>query len=82
MRKLETHGRIRGISMCLIFVNRGGIKWIEYPNNGVVRRLGNRDDWKRERDKRMRDSLSSPPIFKECIPFDGTVPALEDIGYS
>ena len=30
----------------------------------------------------MRDSLSSPPIFKEGIPFDGTVPELEDIGFT
>ena len=64
------------------FCKSSGIKWIEYPNNGVVRRLGNRDGWKRERDKRMRDSLSSPPIFKEGIPFDGIVPELEDIGFT
>ena len=62
------------------FCKSRGINWIEYPNNGVVRRLGNRDVWKRERDKRMRDSLSSPPIFKEAIHFDGLVPRLEDIG--
>ena len=30
----------------------------------------------------MRDSLSSPPIFKEGIPFDGIVPELEDIGFT
>ena len=56
------------------------ISWIEYPNNGVVRRLGDRDGWKKERDARMRSPLSDPPIFKETIPYKEKIPDMADIG--
>ena len=58
-----------------------GIEWREYPHNGVVRRLGNRDDWKRRRDKRMREPLSDAPLFSEGIQFAGKIPRLEDLGF-
>lgn len=58
-----------------------GIEWREYPHNGVVRRLGNRDDWKRRRDKRMREPLSDAPLFLEGIQFAGKIPRLEDLGF-
>tara|TARA_B100000575_G_scaffold63222_1_gene48280 strand:- start:4961 stop:6493 length:1533 start_codon:yes stop_codon:yes gene_type:complete len=56
------------------------IEWLEYPHNGVVRRLGSRDDWKRHRDKRMRESLSDAPLFSKSVPFNGPIPRLEDLG--
>ncbi len=55
------------------------ILWIEYPNNGVIRRLKNRDGWKKRRDERMRMSLSDPPIFKHTIPFNRKIPEIEDL---
>ena len=58
-----------------------GIKWIEFPNNGIIRRLPDRDIWKRERDKRMRQALSDAPVFTKSVPFEGVIPRLSDIGY-
>ena len=58
-----------------------GIEWAEYPHNGVVRRLGTRDEWKRRRDKRMREPLSDAPFFSEGIQFGGEIPQLEDLGF-
>ena len=57
------------------------IPWEEYPNNGVVRRLKNRDFWKRERDSRMRIPLNEPPLFSNCVLFDGNIPRIEDLGF-
>ena len=56
------------------------IQWDEYPNNGVVRRLKNRDFWKRERDSRMRIPLNEPPLFSNCVLFNGNIPRMEDLG--
>ncbi|MBV22985.1 MAG: hypothetical protein CMA53_02665, partial [Euryarchaeota archaeon] len=43
------------------------IIWDEYPNNGVIRKLKNRDFWKRERDSRMRIPINEPPLFSNGI---------------
>ncbi len=58
-----------------------GIEWLEWPHNGVVRRLKSRDDWKRHRDKRMRGALSDPPFFANNIPFNGPIPSLDELGF-
>tara|TARA_B100001113_G_scaffold236315_1_gene194314 strand:+ start:9580 stop:11097 length:1518 start_codon:yes stop_codon:yes gene_type:complete len=54
-----------------------GIEWIEYPTNGVIRKLSDRDLWKRKRDSRMRENLYQPPIISDCIDFQGDVPTME-----
>ena len=56
------------------------IKWEEYPNDGVIRRLKNRDFWKKERDSRMKIPLNEPPLFKNSILFSGPVPEMKDLG--
>ena len=58
-----------------------GIEWLECPHNGVVRRLKSRDDWKRHRDKRMREALSDPPFFASSVPFNGPIPSLDELGF-
>ena len=55
------------------------INWIEYPNNGVIRRLKNRDQWKAERDSRMRIPLNETPMFSKSIMFEGEYPSINDL---
>jgi deoxyribodipyrimidine photo-lyase len=38
-----------------------GVRWHERPQSGVVRRLGNRDDWQGARDGVMRAPVLEPP---------------------
>ncbi len=38
-----------------------GIRWHELPQNGVVRRLGNRDGWSRRWNQRMNEPIVTPP---------------------
>lgn len=38
-----------------------GVKFIEFPTNGVIRKLESRDTWKQERDSRMENSVILPP---------------------
>ena len=38
-----------------------GIIWHEFPSNGVVRRLKNRDDWSQLRNERMQHAIILPP---------------------
>ena len=56
------------------------IIWDEYPNNGVIRKLKNRDFWKRERDSRMRIPINEPPLFSNGIIFDENIPKMNDLG--
>ena len=37
------------------------IEWLEFPSNGVIRGLTDRDLWKKKRDSRMRIELQDPP---------------------
>ena len=37
------------------------VEFIEYPSNGVVRRLDTRDNWKKERDLRVNQDLIKTP---------------------
>lgn len=48
------------------FVERG-IKYQEYPSNGVVRRLGNRDNWSKIRNARMAQELIKKPEHLKLI---------------
>ena len=38
-----------------------GIQWQEYSQNGVVRRLGNRDGWNKRWSQRMQGDILKPP---------------------
>ena len=56
------------------------IKWTEFPSNGVVRVLQNRNTWKRQRDSRMKLELRAAP--KRIIGIDRVTepPSLAEIG--
>ncbi len=56
------------------------IIWDEFPNNGVIRRLKDRDLWKTERDSRMRIPINEPPLFSNGIIFDESIPEINDLG--
>ena len=64
----------------LKWCNCNNIKWSEYPNNGVIRNLKNRDWWAKERNSRMLTPLSEAPIFIKSIPYDEKIPSVEDLG--
>ncbi len=49
------------------------VEWLEFPSNGVIRGLTDRDLWKKKRDSRMRIELQSPPnLENKCIPTSNT----------
>jgi len=57
-----------------------GIRWHEYPANGVVRRLGNRDRWAATRNARMTKSVIAVPTtleFQAISELRGTEPIPE-----
>ena len=58
------------------------VKFVEYPSNGVVRKLKTRDDWKKHRDKRISaDLLPKPttlPSPAGC--HSDEIPTMEDLG--
>lgn len=56
------------------------IEWIEYPSNGVIRNLDDRDNWKKQRDARMRETNLEPPLIQNSILFEGTEPEISDFG--
>lgn len=64
----------------IAYCAKSGIPLIEYPCNGVVRRLGNRDDWSRIRNQRMALDPTPKPqalLALENIPL-GDIPSKED----
>ena len=44
--------------------NSNNVEWLEFPSNGVIRGLNDRDLWKKKRDSRMRIELQEPPNLK------------------
>ncbi len=62
------------------FCTNTGIVFSEYPCNGVVRRLQNRDHWSGIRNKRMAASLHPPPSNLQAIPsiVSDALPAKDD----
>lgn len=53
--------------------NSNNVEWLEFPSNGVIRGLRDRDLWKKKRDSRMRIELQSPPNLEgKCIPISIT----------
>jgi deoxyribodipyrimidine photo-lyase len=42
--------------------NINSVNWLEYPTNGVVRRLKSRDGWAKIRDDRMRQDVLEAPL--------------------
>ena len=63
-----------------IWCRNQGIDWIEYPTNGVIRKLKDRDLWKRKRDARMRENLYQPLEITNCVEFHGDVPTVGALG--
>lgn len=60
-----------------------GILWHEYPSNGVVRRLGNRDRWAALRNATMCKSLVAVPTSIQFVTQSGgleheALPAIDD----
>lgn len=49
--------------------NEKNISLIEYPTNGIVRNLKNRDDWAKIRNLRMKENLIPKPV--SLMPFNG-----------
>ncbi len=47
-----------------------GIEWHEYPSNGVIRRLGDRDRWAAKRNARMQKALVTLPNTISFAPLD------------
>ena len=56
------------------------IEWIEYPSNGVIRNLDDRDNWKKQRDARMRETNIDPPLIRNSVPFEGSEPEMSEFG--
>ena len=56
------------------------VDWIEFPTNGVIRLLVDRDLWKRKRDSRMRGDLYKPPLISDSVEFLGDVPTMKQLG--
>ncbi|MGB2479619.1 MAG: FAD-binding domain-containing protein, partial [Candidatus Poseidoniaceae archaeon] len=53
--------------------NSNKVEWLEFPSNGVIRGLTDRDLWKKKRDSRMRiDLQGSPNIENKSIPISNT----------
>ena len=49
--------------------NSNNVEWLEFPSNGVIRGLTDRDLWKKKRDSRMRIELQDPPnLENKSIP--------------
>lgn len=57
-----------------------GVMFAEHPNNGVVRRLEDRDGWKDARDARIAAPLLDAPFGLLGLPCDGPWPTLADAG--
>ena len=57
-----------------------GIKWTEFPSNGVVRVLQNRNTWKRQRDSRMKLELKPAPRKIVGIDRMTEIPSLTEMG--
>ena len=48
--------------------NSNNVEWSEFPSNGVIRGLTDRDLWKKKRDSRMRIELQEPPnLENKCV---------------
>ena len=56
------------------------IIWTEFPNNGVIRNLKNRDVWTKERNLRMLTPLSEAPIITNSITNNEKIPKISDMG--
>ena len=56
------------------------IEWLEFPNNGVIRGLTDRDKWKRARDSRMRLPTSETPPLKSVIQSTSRPPTMLELG--
>ena len=60
--------------------SENGVEWVEYPTNGVIRGLTDRDKWKYSRDRRMRLELLEPPEELNGPVLGTEVPTLESLG--
>ncbi|RAH16148.1 MAG: deoxyribodipyrimidine photo-lyase [Methanobacteriota archaeon] len=58
------------------------VKYIEFPTNGIIRRLKSRDNWKKYRDKRVNHDITPTPIEINS-PSDlnsDPIPEIEELG--
>ncbi len=53
-----TYERDRKVARLL---KASGVPWVQYPANGVIRRLGNRDGWSKRWHQTMHETLIPPP---------------------
>lgn len=59
-----------------------GVKWTELPQNGVIRRLGDRDGWSKRWAQRMSDEplpAVKPKAFAKCLGLESW-PTAKDFG--
>ena len=59
-----------------------GVRFVEFPTNGVIRKLETRDIWKKERDERMEKSVIMPPeeIISPIGVESDEIPDIADFG--
>jgi deoxyribodipyrimidine photo-lyase len=64
------------------YCKENSIEWNEFPSNGVVRKLQNRDEWTKIRNKRMAEKILPDPSKFEGVPFfnPGEIPSKDRVG--
>lgn len=64
------------------WTREAGIARHEFPSNGVIRRLANRDDWSRVREERLSGPpLPAPSSLRPVVGIDpGIIPTHEELG--
>ena len=58
---------------------RNNVQWTEFPSNGVIRGMKDRDVWKKQRDSRMKIELKSAPRQINGIERPTETPKLEEM---
>ena len=59
---------------------RNNVQWTEFPSNGVIRGMKDRDEWKKQRDSRMKLELKSAPQQMNGIERPTETPNLKEMG--
>jgi deoxyribodipyrimidine photo-lyase len=74
-----TYDRDRAVAA---WARGAGVRWIELPQSGVVRRLASRDGWARQRDAFVAAPLAVlPPALAPVAGIDpGAIPSAADLG--
>jgi len=74
-----TYARDRALAA---WCRQEGVPWTELPQNGVIRRLRQRDGWARRWEERMGQPPLPPPSFLPPVPdlLPGGLPGAADLG--